>query len=455
MPLREVSSAYYCIIDSSLCCHAYPAHCKIRFTEKMSSNVFIKTTTKKPMKYGFYHAEGEGFLHVKNLGHGIQGTATLVRNANTGALVVRKRSKPSPMKGDPPPFADQFRLPHPHIVQLISAHNQEYENGLASSTTYWPYANDSDLHTLSRVYYDNDDDVPEIVIWQYLSQILGAYEALHRSGRSHDDGHGGNIFVHWDGTSVLPDFILGDLGFCANFPVGLTPMGAHGGQHFKVVLKDYRIDEVVGEPKLHQLLKYDAADASAELAGTDLEFFSVETALERIGDDMAKLSQTMNMLMFDEDFNDKYSEDLDEMASMIYNLQTFALSVYIRTLPRWFAFFQQVRMRAAEGLSRAIDKQTWPVRRLESFGPAPVDGCPELFNSPFELHTAGMRPPGTWYIAMVDPATLKVVAINSEAPYCKDFWYCTDASGEKMHPNSEDETMSGNPTNFGSTPHTQ
>jgi serine/threonine protein kinase len=434
-----------------------PQHCRNRFAVKMSSEMNFNITVKKPMKYGFYHPEGNGFLHIKKLGHGVQGTATLVRDVKTGALVVRKRSAPTHKDKVPSPFADQFRLPHAHIIQLLGAQNYQHSKYLMSSTTYWPYANDSDLYALVLRY--GSLRVPEVVIWQYLSQMLDAYEALHKSGKSHNDGHCGNIFVHWDGTSVLPEFILGDLGFCADFPVGLECVGGDASHPFKPKVKDWAVDEALGELTLRQLAEYDECEVAAKLSGTPLEHYQVEKALVHIGTDMEKLSGTLTALMHDEDFEDFYSDELEQMASMLYNLQVFAYSVYVRTTPRWFALFTQVRMAAAIGLSHAIDRATFPVPGLESFGPAPVDGRPELYDSVPEVLTADVRPPGPWYIAEVDPDTLRVTGTPDSVPYCAETWYCTDSMGFRVRDKSSDSSTScsdepsGTPPKSGSPSH--
>ena len=413
----------------------------------------IGAPTQRRHQYAFHHSEGDGFLHVAVLGQGIQGTATLVRPATTypstsnTPLVVRKRTAATD-NTTIDPFADQFHLPHTNIVQLLGCQNYRDAEGRWSSSTYWPYANGDTLHDLCQRFRARQRLVPEVLVWQALCHLLKAHEALHLSGRSHSDAHAGNVLVHWDGTSHLPDFILGDLGLCRPLPQDYVPGDCEhletdyimdGPGSAKVVgminaRLDPRLDPRLGSPTMQQVYEYDEAETAAAFAGTVMERFFFPKALMLMGKDMADVSECLSSLMngleFDE--TETYSPELNHFAQLLFNVAAYGRSVYVRTLQRWQLMFKQVRITAEFGLANAISRTSLPVPGRELLGPAPRDGRPVLFESVQALHACDMKPPGPWHVAAVDPDTLQVLGVDFSRSFCDDEHMCTDSRGVKI-----------------------
>jgi hypothetical protein len=413
-------------------------------TRMTAQSTNFQGQARRQPKYAFFHAEGPGYLHVDVLGDGAQGTATLVRNATSGELIVRKRSLPP--ANDEEPFADQFCVNHPNVVQLRGFQNYRDAEGKWSSATYWPYANDNNLASLCKRYRLAGKPMPEVLIWQALCHMLKAHDALHMSGKSHRDGHSGNVFVHWDGTSTLPDFILGDLGFCRDLQDGVHTWSEDIDLEDPDLWKrndatNQNLDRIYGEPTLSLLYHYDENEISARVAGTTLELFCIHKSLLWIGSDMSDISACLSLMMNEMDFDEEYSEELCNMAHMIYNLETFARSLHVRTLPRWQKLMIMVRYAAESGLANAITSSKFPVQGLESYGPAPAEGRPVMFDSAEALFNADSRPPGPWYVAAVDPDTLRVIGIDQSRSYCDDDAMCTDAKGWRVFSDSDGSSM--------------
>ena len=386
-------------------------------------------TANRQPKFAFFHDEASGYLHMKHLGRGVQGSAALVRCVQTGNLIVREKTAFEPIAHNP--YADQFYLPHPHIVQLLGAVNYSHERTYASAT-FWLYANDQRLCEMYERYRAAGQLVPEILIWQCLSHLLSAYSALHATKRTHSDGHAGNIFIHWDGTSVLPDFILGDLGSCEAFDDQFSTGDGKGevlNGTFRQVNDNHnaKLDNIIGLPTLQQLYQISEINSQGRDAGTDLAIYSYPCALDAIASDMNKLTECIGAMMYDPDFG-AASAGLESMYRMLDNLSVFAISVHVRTMDRWNHLFTQLRTLVARELEFAISRTSFPVRGLESFGPRNIEHRPELFDSVEQLLAADERPPGPWNIATVDPESLEILNVDRSTTYCLYKAYPTDAN---------------------------
>lgn len=365
---------------------------------------------------------------MQTLGAGVQGTATLVRCVNSGRLVVRKRTEYVEL--DLKPFADQFVLPHPNIMQLLDYYNYRDRNPRLecwSSATYWQFANAGMMYDLLGQYADQQLQVPELLIWKAASQLLSAYGTLHGAGIAHGDGHLANVLLHWDGLSVLPEVILGDLGMCDKFGERIH---VHRGPTFsneRDFLKAFKGAHVwnqqwdleLGPISLDDLLFFDLEDDVGK------PYFYPD-ALLQIGEDMDHLACTVGSMMFDDDLSAdcKYSLDLDRVSCLLYNLQSYLRSPHVRTMERWNYLYTQLRCTVERGLANCIDRTASPQRGLISTGPKPIEGRPVLFETADELLDSSNRPPGPWSIAAVDPDTFEIVSVQLDVTHCLDEWKC-------------------------------
>ena len=190
-------------------------------TSSLTMTPYLDPQSMRDVKYGFYHPEDTGYMHVRHLGHGIQGTVTLVRCAITGELLVRKRRHFEHNNGTVDNELTFSRaISHPNVTNPV-VEQKYFDNSnppKVSVVSYWQYYNCGDLTTLINKHRRLGHRVPEVVIWRYLSQILGAIYQTHLQGVAHMDGHKANILVHWGEGDILPTFALGDWGKAVVLP---------------------------------------------------------------------------------------------------------------------------------------------------------------------------------------------------------------------------------------------
>lgn len=388
---------------------------------------------RRPARYAFLHCEGTGYLHSQYLGQGVQGTATLARCCQTGELVVRKRAAFIDLEENP--FADQLVVGHPNIVQLLAAHNYFNEQDLASSATYWRYANGKDLKSLVNAYRAAEQRVPEILIWHFLSQQLRAYHALFSSGMVHSDGHWANVLVHWDDANALPEFILGDLGLCDLMSKGIVTVPGQLPQIINVCTHE-TMSDFEGHAIFEQLHDYDQDSVP-------LYSYQYAEALSQIGEDIDSVSQCMVSMMHDENDLDDifYSEQLRVVALMISNLPAFVKSHHIQTLERFEYLLTKFRAVVESCFAECLENAIFPVPGLANIQPRPVVGTPMLFDSIEALNAYSYRPPGPWYIATVDPDTYEVLD-RGPIVHCWEKAVFTNSDGVDLDMSSEVDWMS-------------
>ncbi|EXJ90983.1 serine/threonine protein kinase [Capronia coronata CBS 617.96] len=181
----------------------------------MSSNI----------KFGILYPEGRGYLHVRSLGKGMQGMATLVQSVASGSRYVRKKTVAdvSTLPGDACPEVSLYRA-HPLIPQLIRS--QEYPatrppNGrtvtLKSHSMIFAYCNGGTLTRFLNIRAEDSIYTPStMLVWKMFDDLLTSVYFLHQQctpAITHNDAHSHNVFLHFpDEHAKVPDFMLGDLG---------------------------------------------------------------------------------------------------------------------------------------------------------------------------------------------------------------------------------------------------
>ena len=126
--------------------------------------------------------------------------------------------------------------PHPNVATLIDwtdIRDDHEEDGYqwVSTASIWKYANGGDLSDLL-----DKGTLPESLIWTLLEHCWTVLDHLHfvcQPSVAHGDFVSRNIFVHWDDSSMLPCFKLGDFG-CAQTS---TPQyAAEDWRHFDLII---------------------------------------------------------------------------------------------------------------------------------------------------------------------------------------------------------------------------
>ncbi|KAJ9161290.1 hypothetical protein NKR19_g2425 [Coniochaeta hoffmannii] len=171
---------------------------------------------------------------MADLGRGNRGVAQLVRNTQTGELVVRKASDP-PNRA-PPGFPLSTDLeasvtdylasgfpnegPRPNIAELLGYSIVRYPStgptgcDKISHVTYWKYYNLGQLLSFLTAWSGAGKKTFEIhgfaLVARFAHQTLNALAYMYSRGIEHGDLHNRNIFVHLEPGSDLPDFYIGD-----------------------------------------------------------------------------------------------------------------------------------------------------------------------------------------------------------------------------------------------------
>ncbi|ETN36959.1 uncharacterized protein HMPREF1541_07947 [Cyphellophora europaea CBS 101466] len=375
--------------------------------------------------YAIFHPENGGSLHSQFLGSGIQGTATLVRSRATCQLMARKRTCPQHLNNKP--FADlDNAINHPNVVRLLGSerYHREKVNGTnGSAVSLWEFANCKDLKHLIMNYRKSGERVPELLIWQFLKQMFGAYDALHRRQIAHMDGHWSNVFVNFDPLKSLPEFILGDLGLSEPFKQGFQRIYASEEGAPGIVDDDYN-----SVPTLQNLHDYDEDNDQ-----NVLDFFIGES-LPQVGEDMARLSGALNCMMHDDDSLDFafYSPSLNKVATMMMNMKSFLWTRHVKTQKNAQILISMLRQIIEHHFADCVSQVTFPVPGIELSRPQGPTPQPMLFASPEALLAADYFPPGPWYVAQVDPYDCQVLNVDYSVVYGSDAWYCFDAQGSEV-----------------------
>lgn len=382
------------------------------------------TARPRPVRYAFYYPEGNGYLHVSYIGSGIQGSACIVRDARTGELLVRKR-RTFEHETEETYQEAQFAniIPHPNVVKCLGMNRYVHPRltGFVATATYWRYQNCRDVYTLQKRFKEQKERMPEILIWRFLSQVMGGLISTHSQNILHNDCHLSNFLVDWQPSSTLPDFTIGDLGL-ATYSSAVHEVRLPGT--FPPTLPDPRQPL----PALSDLYNFDPDDLSYYSARESIPSF-----LKDVFHDLTRLSDNLSNLMFDIDDldNEIYSKPLNDTAIMLQNLPDFVQSNYIRTEKRYMAMTALLHG-FIQGQERVCYMNTpFPLPILDSVRPVPIETLPVSYASPEALEHSGFRPPGPWCRAMLDAETGEVVQVDSVLRDV-EFAHCTDGKGQRL-----------------------
>ncbi|KAM7205109.1 hypothetical protein V8F20_003246 [Naviculisporaceae sp. PSN 640] len=196
-------------------------------------------------------AQHRQYLFVDGLASGESNSAQLVRDVQTGELVVRKvlkRPFPGPL---PPPtldkeveiiqlirsFAIRSHLSFPRFAHLISSQDVALRSGKEAGdrgikytrVSYWKLYNGGTVADIIQPQVEwmemsRERPIPYALVARFIKQTCETLQLMYYGSRDqiifHRDLHSGNIFIHWetgldsngDGELALPDFYIGDFG---------------------------------------------------------------------------------------------------------------------------------------------------------------------------------------------------------------------------------------------------
>ncbi|KAJ9613413.1 hypothetical protein H2200_003355 [Cladophialophora chaetospira] len=184
-------------------------------------------------KYAVYFPElsndcsgQSGYLWVRKLGSGIEGTVDLVLSVSDGQLYARKKTVPTrPAGADYHSREGYFHRKHPRIPELISSADcrvlrdwHKQAELIKATVTISKYCNGGTLsafHDQCRLTQSPQHEVTEQFLWRLLVDQLDVVLFVHNSTPSlgRTDGHMNNTWLHFPGPSwKLPEFFSGDLG---------------------------------------------------------------------------------------------------------------------------------------------------------------------------------------------------------------------------------------------------
>lgn len=173
--------------------------------------------------YAVFFPEGKGHFFCDLLGKGSDGRVDLVYSLADKKTFVRKKTKPEMrLMEQAMPNEVRFYREHESIPQLISHYdhrvlmpwNENYDQ-LMSASIMSSFCNGGTLHTFCEAIYGQDSRPEEVLIWQFLEQMMDTWTLLHNCDDpvAHKDAHRSNIFLHWpDENAQLPSFMVGDFG---------------------------------------------------------------------------------------------------------------------------------------------------------------------------------------------------------------------------------------------------
>lgn len=164
--------------------------------------------------------EDEGYLLVRVIAQGKNGTACLVRSVKDSKLYVRKEDIVCSDASNvvPSDFTNVRALQDmPGVARLHSWFKHEQKQIGAKDAhyfyvSYWELCNAGDLHYYYQKYMVETIIFPERIAIKWLYTMLTTILKLHRRGIAHHDRHLGNWFVHRESESTDPIVVLGDFG---------------------------------------------------------------------------------------------------------------------------------------------------------------------------------------------------------------------------------------------------
>jgi serine/threonine protein kinase len=401
------------------------------FTNRITST-FTHTHNKVDTmvsKYAIFYPEGKdkaGFLHMKELGRGGQGSATLVRCMTTKKTVVRKAARYPHDEAyfdnpDLPDFGPEVRhcWEHPNINPLLSV--EGYANSEAvHSTLIHEYRNGGDLYTFVNSYHRRGTHVPEALIWQFTHQIYSAIHFLHhnvdgdKDPVGHNDVFPGNVLVYWPADiSQPPRALLSDLGQAKSFEVNISQMTVDSEERRMAMMDDE-------DPATYE----------------ELEIVDMQLSVAQDMDDLSAL--IFYMMTGDQDDRRCTREYNLKGVASIYSPELFKLAMAIFKHSREIEcnlatpdahLRELVAKKAAESVCTFMDLS----RARPVANPVIEEAFPMLFDTVDDVLAMFPRPPGPWEIVKVDGRSFEIVEkVEMESPMCADKVFYTDRDGVEI-----------------------
>jgi serine/threonine protein kinase len=380
-------------------------------------------------KYAIFYPEGKdkaGFLHMKELGCGVQGSATLVRCMTTKKTVVRKTARyphdeayfDNPDVFD---FGPELRhyWEHPNINPMISAEGYEDPTEV-HSTMIHEYCNGGDLFNFVAAYHRLGMHLPEALIWQFTHQIYSAIHFLHRSMNdtkdpvAHNDLFPGNILVQWpEDISQPPRALLSDLGQAKSFDVDVSKMTVKTEARRLAMMDDE-------DPPTYEELEI--ADMQLSVA-QDMDDLSALVFFMMTGDrDDRRCDQKYNL----KTVASNYSPELFRLAMKIFH-HSRDLECNVATPD---AHLRDLVAKRAAGSACTFMELS---RARPITDPTIELAFPMLFDTVQDVLAMFPRPPGPWEIIKVDGQSFDFVEkVEIGFPMCANRVFYTDLNGMEI-----------------------
>lgn len=232
------------------------------------------------------------YLFVKTLASGSQGTAQLCRQLNDGQLVVRKRGLQTippgrAVRGDRecriariirrrlaelPPGAPRHRFSELISFETLPADGSGQEFFRESFWNF--YDGGGNLGDLLLFFLRNKLR-PHALVLNLMRSVLLALQWLNSCHIHHLDCHSKNVFLHWDGDSLVP--IVGDFGYSRREAPGSPPFN---------------------DPRLWYPTSGLTADEIAVLSSPPPGGMTIQDPEERLPLDFVKFVQTVLILVY-------------------------------------------------------------------------------------------------------------------------------------------------------------
>lgn len=126
-------------------------------------------------------SSGDKYADLGVIGRGSFGVARKVRNRTTGAILVRKEINYRSLSSkEMAQLASEFQilksLHHPNIVEVTSCEENTRDKLLYM---YMEYCDGGDLSDVIKTFKDNNQRIPETLVWQVFTQLLLALYRCH------------------------------------------------------------------------------------------------------------------------------------------------------------------------------------------------------------------------------------------------------------------------------------
>lgn len=384
------------------------------------------------IKYAIYYPEG-GYLHVRTLGSGVQGCASLVQSVANGALYVRKKTIPEALQPNSQSNTCaevSLYRPHPRIPKLIRS--QEYpvmkssdprQAALKTHSMIFEYCNGGTLTRFLHIRADDDAfSASTMLVWKLFDDLLSAVYFLHQQctpAIAHNDAHTSNVFLHFpDEHAKVPDFYLGDLGYAKTIDAGMWKGG--GGAN-------------PGERKLRNINSVTPATRDIYNEYVKLLVNDLISVQNNVGALMAGLTSydvvpphaLTGQMKASRRWPAELFECYDKLEYIIYGMawggspERYADFPELRRLVRNFRREEQARV-----LGKTKDFRGTRPGRYDWDKIGELDGdvgaeiatehkkYPKLFDSRHQLLVNARTVPGPWRIAHVDPHTFAVLGVE-------------------------------------------